>query len=132
MKYFTAIIDCIRSSEVQLQQFQQQPLEMPSYQSNDLHEYDTIDYMPRMRSSVVENVGIEVFSFTQCKAYESHKMPGNSGTATGSAVNEVTYENTENTQNQVARGEISQSYEDITIHVEKNKEGTYAVMPGED
>ncbi len=42
-------------------------------------------------------------------------MPGNSGTAIGSAVNDVTYENTENTQNQAVRGEISQSYEDIKI-----------------
>ena len=115
-------MSCTRSSEVQQQQFQQQPLEISSYHSNDLHEYETIDNMSRMRSSVVENVGIEEFSFSQCKAYESHKMPGNSGTATGSAVNDVTYENTENTQNQVARGEISQSYDDIRDHVERNKE----------
>ncbi len=104
---------------------------MSSYQSNDLHEYDTIDNMSRMKSSVVENVGSDEFSFSQCKAYESHKMPGNSGTATGSAVNDVTYENTENTQNQAVRGETSQSYEDIRDHVERNKEGTYDVIPGD-
>ncbi len=125
------LLSCIRSSQVQLQHFQQQPLEVSSYQSNDLHEYDTIDNMSRMKSSVVENVGSDEFSFSQCKAYESHKMPGNSGTATGSAVNDVTYENTENTQNQAVRGETSQSYEDIRDHVERNKEGTYDVIPGD-
>ncbi len=104
---------------------------MSSYHSNDLHEYDTIDNMSRMRSSVVENVGVEEFSFSQCNSYESHKMPGNSGAAIGSAVNDVTHENSENTQNQAVRGEISQSYEDIRDHVERNKEGTYDVIPGD-
>ena len=113
-----------RSSHVKLQNFQHQPMESEAVQSNDLHEYDTIDNVAITRSNNVENNKEEDISFTPCQAYEAHKFPDIDATK---ASNLSKMKPMDSTHSRVHGREINQSYEGVTDHVDRNVEDAYSV-----
>ncbi len=82
-------------------------------QSNDLHEYDTIDNVAITRSNNVENNKEEI-SFTPCQAYETHKFPDRDATK---ASNLSKMKPMDSTNSRVHGREINHSYEGVTDHV---------------
>ncbi len=115
----------IRSSQVKLQNFQHQPMESEAVQSNDLHEYDTIDNVAITRSNNVENNKEEEISFTPCQAYETHKFPDSDATK---ASNLSKMKPMDSTNSRVHGREINQSYEGVTDHVDRNVEDAYEII----
>ncbi len=89
-------------------------MESEAVQSDDLHEYDTIDNVAIIRSNHVENNKEEI-SFTPCQAYETHKFPDSDAT---NASNLSKMKPMDITDSRVHGREINQSYEGVTRNVE--------------
>ncbi len=108
-----------RSPEVILQNFQHQSLELQAIQSNDLHEYDTMQNMVISKNIVSESNKKDEVYYTLCQAYQTHN-------ATGSYVAKASSLKNAKPKN-IKRG-MMQSYEDRSCQAEKFLEDVYEVI----
>ncbi len=113
-------ISLFRSSpEVILQNFHHQSLELQAVQSNDLHEYDTMQNVTISKNIVPESNKKDEVCYTQCEAYKTHNLTG-SYVAKASSLKNAKPKN-------IKRG-MKENYEDRSDQAEKDLEDVYEVI----
>ena len=112
-----------------MQNVQRKPAEFQADFNSDVHENSTMQNVEITKSNDAgSNNKEDKFSFSQCQAYETHKLPG-SNIDRGSSFKKTNP--MENTGSQVhGRGMNPIDCEDGSNHPENNVEDTYEVIQG--